>query len=764
MRSTARFLVAALVAIAGAACGGEGGTEPAAAQRVLIVSLPGVGWEDVERGELPSLQAFAGEAGIGHLSTRIGRDQTDDVSAYLTVGAGTRAVSPARFRPAGGYEVEDAEPVIATVAIDASVAVEANEIYRGVPAAEILERRFGTTPEGIVYLAAGPAREANEASAFGAELGALGDELDSSGIRRAVVANADQGGGSPQDPPVDRAYDRAAAAALMGSDGVVPDGRVSRGLLADDLNAAFGRRLDPGVVVEAFEAAWAPRGADDRAVVLVEASDLTRTAAYAERVTASQALAMREAALAAADDLLADLLTRVDLERDAVLVLSPVAPPSGPALGIAALHAPGAESGLLRSATTRRDGYVQLADVAPTVLELVGETMSDEVEGRAFHVSPADGDRIGGLADAADVADFRDRMVAPVVVTLTAVLVLLGLATLFHRRLSPRVRALVPVLALGALGAVAATFLLGAAGAMAASTIVYAVLIVAGAAAVAVAAVAAERRRSGAGLVVALATLILVIAGGVVVGAPLQVNTIFGYSVAVAGRFAGLGNLAFALLGSATVILAAVLADRFGSLGVRIAVAVLGVVVLIEGLPFLGADAGGVLSMVPAFGVTGLVLLGRRVGWKELAVLAAVAGATVLAFSFVDLARPPESRTHLARLADQLLAWRWSPFFDTLGRRGQASFGGTEGAAWAAIAVAAAGVALYVMLVATRRIGPRAPGRAFHRPTVAAAAGLAVLAVLGLVTNDSSFAVPATMLIVVVPVLIHRASVQGAGW
>jgi hypothetical protein len=129
-------------------------------------------------------------------------------------------------------------------------------------------------------------------------------------------------------------------------------------------------------------------------------------------------------------------------------------------------------------------------------------------------------------------------------------------------------------------------------------------------------------------------------------------------------------------------------------------------------------------------------------------------------FSFVDLARAPEARTHLARLAEHVLAGRWSPFFDNLGRRGRASFGGAEGAAWAAIIAAAAVVGVYCVLLATRRIGPRAPNRPFHRPTAAAAAGLAVLATLGLVTNDSSFAVPATMLLVVVPVLVYRASTR----
>jgi uncharacterized membrane protein (DUF441 family) len=52
------------------------------------------------------------------------------------------------------------------------------------------------------------------------------------------------------------------------------------------------------------------------------------------------------------------------------------------------------------------------------------------------------------------------------------------------------------------------------------------------------------------------------------------------------------------------------------------------------------------------------------------------------------------------------------------------------------------------------------PGRLLdqgHRPTTAAAAGMAVLALVGLVANDSSIAVPATMLIIVAPVLVLRA-------
>ncbi len=171
----------------------------------------------------------------------------------------------------------------------------------------------------------------------------------------------------------------------------------------------------------------------------------------------------------------------------------------------------------------------------------------------------------------------------------------------------------------------------------------------------------------------------------------------------------------------------------------------------------LGADVGGVLSMVPAFGVTALVLAGRRVRLLELAGLAAAAGAVVLAFAFVDVARPAGSRTHLARLAEHLVDGRWGPFFDSLSRRLQASFGGAELAVWAAIFGLLVVVTAYVVLVARGVVDPNALLSQRHPPTTAAAAGLAVLASVGLVANDSSIAVPATMLIVVVPVLVLRA-------
>jgi hypothetical protein len=731
------------LAVGGCAGGGEPVAEragPEPVDRVLVVSLPGVSWDDVREHDLPNLRRFAGSAAVGDLSTRIGRSDASTTGAYMTINAGTRALAPR---------------------IDVAVALDADESYAGIPAADILERRLGRIPAGIAYLAIGAAIDTNDRSVFGARAGLLGDLLDEVGVDRAVIANADAAEGFVSDePPPDGSYARGAAAALMDSDGIVPRGTVGRRLLVDDPEAPFGRRLDPQRVLGELDEVWRP---GERGVTLVEASDLSRAAAYEPRSTPEQAERLWTEALTDADALLGELLERVDPDRDAVLVISPVSAEGAPALGIAALAAPGIDGGVLESATTRRAGYVQLADITPTLLSLVGAEVPDEIEGRSFQVVGHAGGpgRIDELADAADAAGFRDRVLPWAVVGIIAVLVVLTAGVLLRSRLAPGLRGLLTPLAFACLGFVPATFVAAHVGPVRTSTAGYVAVIVGVAVAIGAVCTLIERRSPGTGTLVAVGATVGLVAIDVLFGAPLQVNSIFGYSVAVAGRFAGVGNLAFALFGSATVVLAALIVDRRGRPGAALAVALLVAVVLLEGLPMLGADVGGVLSMVPAFGVTALLLLDRRVGVRELVGLGAATALAVLVFAFVDAARPERSQTHLARLAQHVVDNRWGPFFDSLTRRWQASFGGTDLAGWVLVTGILGATALYVALVLLRQAGPRGPHR--HRPFVAAGAGLCLLALVGLAANDSSIAVPTTMLIVVAPVVALRVMAADAG-
>lgn len=723
-----RLLVALVVAVLAGACSSGDPVADVPADRLLVVSLPGVSWADVRSGLLPTLRAFADDAAVGNLATRIGRRKATAAAAYLTMGAGTRAVAP---RDAHG------------------VALEPDELYHAEPALDVLRRRLGTVPRGVAYLAIGAARDVNAGSVFGAEVGSLGDALVRSGVHRSVIANGDLREGRSDDG----AYGRSAVALLMGRDGLIPSGAVSRRLLVDDSDAAFGVRLDDAMVGVAFDAAWA----EDRVVVAVEASDLTRAEEYGRTATPARRRALRAEALRDADDLLGQLLARVE-DDDAVLVLSPIAPPGAPDLGIVALRTADTASGLLRSATTRRNGYVQLADVASTVLAVLGEDELDRGEGRPFRVAAEDDhDLVGRLANAEEQAEFRDSIVPATVTTLIVLLAALCGLALVRRRLPARVRRALPVAAAAMLGTLPATFLSAAIGVDGIGA--YVALLAAGGAVVALVSWSAERRWRGTGAIVSVGAVVVLIGVDVLVGAPLQLNTVFGYSVAVAGRFAGVGNLAFALLASGAVVLAALVAERFERRGRLVALALLLAVLLVDGLPVLGADVGGVLSIVPAFGLAALVLLGRRIGVREVVAVGAAAFGMLVAVAFVDLARPDADQTHLARLAEHIVDQRWSPFFSSLTRRWSASFGSGQTGAWVVFFLLTGIVVTYlaVRLVTRRR---RVVLRVALTPAEQAAAiGLTVLAGLGLVANDSSFAVPATMLLVVAPVLLQRMDV-----
>jgi hypothetical protein len=706
-------------------------------ERVLVVSLPGVTWDDVDHGTMPSVRALVDHAALGNLATAFGRGRSDTAAAYLTMGAGTRAV-------AEGTET--------------GVALGPGEQVNGIDSTDLLQRRFGEPPDGISYPAAGPVADLNDATVYGAEVGLLGDELADAGVGRGVVANADQPDEllDPGTTGAPATLHREAVTMLMGARGTVPEGSVSSDLLEADPNAGFGVALDVDAMAEAFRSSW--RGPDaTRTVVLVEASDLRRAAAYEPMATPDAAERMRQRALHSSDELVGRLLEAVDPQRDAVLLVGVPTAVGQPDLGIVALSSTDVDDGLLRSATTGRDGYVQLVDVAPTVLDLLGEEHPRSIEGRPFVVArDVRGNLLGGLAGDVRDAAFRDRMVPPVTVAFIAVLaVLLAIAGPWSP-VAGRLAGGLRFASFAILGAAAGTFLAGMYWVSPTQPLAYTAVVVGIGLVLAGIAHVAERRRRGAGIVVALGTLVAVIGIDVAIGAPLQVNTVFGYSVAVAGRFAGLGNLAFAIFSAASVLLAAVLARRHGAAGVRMGIAVLVLVVLVDGFPLLGADVGGSLAMVPAFGVTALVLAGRPVRWQYVLALGVLALCTTLTFALVDLARPEHRQTHLARFARLVFDGRWPTLADTVGRRFQASFGGLQAVAWGAVVAIGLVTTVYVLLVDRDRIPDAERRRSWPRPVVAAGAGLLTLALLGWAANDSSFAVPATMLIVVVPVVVDH--------
>jgi hypothetical protein len=749
------------------------------ADRVLVFSVPTLAWSDLAEAEAPNLRRLLGDSAVGDLSVRSVTRRVTAADGYATLNAGTRTKGTAqaslafvaglaRFGtsdqdgdpvevPPDAFETEQPNDEVPTDLVpapgsdieEAPVAPEAGERYDGSPAAEEFARRTGVMPQlGEVFnFGSVSMRKINNRLLFGSEVGALGDALKDAGIRRAVIANGDHGEG---DDDVD--YRREASVGLMDGRGLVERGRVGRTLLETASEAPFGTRYDNPEVAAAFEEFWKPRS-----VVLVEASDMVRYEDFVPLALEAQRVRLRQQAIERSDELLGRLLDQVDLERDAVVVLAPYATDQSNALTVIGVHAPGVEPGRLSSGTTRRAGFVQTVDVAPTLLSLLDVAVPSSMEGTPMERADAGGgatDRLEFLVEADEAAAFRDSMVGVTsTIFVLGQLGLWGLAIWTLSRPGRGLRSVAEVATLAVLVFLPATFLAGAlpfhdwgAGA-------YWSFLVAVSIAVATVIHLLTRRYLVDPLLATLGLIVAFLSIDIAVGGPLQFNTVFGYSPTVAGRFNGMGNPAFSMLAASGIILAALLAHRIGGRrGAWAGVAVLAWCVVLDGAPFLGADVGGALSLVPSAAITACMLLGVRIKARTAVLWGAITVVVVLGFGFLDLTRPPAQQTHLGRLLADIGENGFEAFQTVVLRKLNANLSVLTSSVWTLMLPLVFAFISFLFWWAPwrlRTIERRIPEER------AAVAGLIAVMLLGFALNDSGISVPGLMLGVISASLIN---------
>ncbi|MDZ7676336.1 MAG: hypothetical protein U5K30_14870 [Acidimicrobiales bacterium] len=757
-----RALVVVLVALAAVAVGPTAGSahagEPGGDEKVVVVTAPGLTWDDLVEHDLPTLERFLSDATVAMLSLRTIGARTSTAEGYATFGAGNRA--------SAGTSA-------------AGLALEPDEWFEEGTAAQTYERRTGRAGTGALLHLGFPAIERlNDRFLYGAEPGALGQAMLDAGRSVGVVANADLGVGPPlEDAPIEfrfgnADYGRTAALTVMDRTGQVPHG-TAVGLLDRVALAPYGVRYDNDAVAEEFAQAHA-----EADLTVVELSDLDRADRYRSEASRLAAERMWVDALTSSDDLFGQLLGLVD-EGTTVMVMTPASPRGAESLGVFALSEAGMDDGgnLARSAATRRAGYVALTDVAPSLLDHFDVDQPDSMSGTL--ISSADDATVdeslfADFATANEESIFRNEVVGPVsVVFVVAQILAYALAAVAVARRSRWIRP-VSYLALVILATPPVAFLAGLLHVHDGTVLTY-LLGIFGAAVVLAAiaeglAVLAGRRWPRTRAFLAPLGLIgltwLVLAVDILTGGELQIDTVFGYSPIVAGRFAGFGNLAFALVAMSAVVLACGAwatsrlarepADGMARARGRTVVAMVGflaVTVVLIGAPMWGSDVGGVLAAVPSFAVLVLVAAGLRVGWRRGALIVAGTAVALSAFAAIDLARPEEDRTHLGRLVDRVVGSDGSGGFgEVLQRKINSNVSILTSSVWTWTIPAALGLMVFL---ARRRSGflrdlqEQVPG---IRATLA---GGLLVAFLGFALNDSGVAVPAMMFAILLPFLTY---------
>lgn len=432
-------------------------------------------------------------------------------------------------------------------------------------------------------------------------------------------------------------------------------------------------------------------------------------------------------------------------------------------LHVAIADGPGFRHGWLSSPSTRKPPFVQLIDLAPTVLQVLGVR-----EPAAMAGQPATGGHPGrpaGEASArsrlvdADVAAQEQRDMVPQFFSILVgaqVVLYLGCAWALRRRqeLRPRRRVLTVtrVLAVAFMSAPVATYTANLWPWWRGGHPLVELLLAVGAGVfvfTALAYVGPWRRAllGPAAVVAALTAGILAVDIGT--GSRLQMSSLAGYSPLVAGRFSGFGNVAYAVFATGALLLAACLAAHRRRRTQTLIVTAIGVsAVVCDGSPLWGSDFGGVIALVPAFAVLGLMVTGRRISVPRLAGMALAAIAAVSLFAYLDYLRPVADQTHLGRFVGQLIdGTGWT----VIRRKADSNLHLLTHSVLTLLVPIAVIFLAAVLLRPTgglRRAFERAP--AFRAGLI----GVLVMGVVGFLANDSGVAIPALAMTVAIPAAI----------
>ncbi len=717
MRLRAAILVAVLATIVMPA--GTAAAQEESCGRAVIFTLPGVTWGDIETFQPPELLRLTDVGAAGSISVRTNAARTTYASGFATIGAGARVDGGAmsggpigRPRTQGPFEVD----------VQVAGMSEIDELA--------------------------------EEAGYGAVPGALATAVDAPVI---AIGNGDPG----HPAPLPGRDGRFALLAAMDDSGVVELAATGPSLLQEDPDSPFAVRTDQDALGEALDEALA----EDCAVIVVDQGDLLRADLLAG-LNDVPLTAQRSEALERADETLAHITSQLDPSRDLLLVVSPTAPAWDVAhLGVAIAVGPGYEPGdTLRSASTRRTGIVTLPGVAPTVLEFLGIDRPASMNGRPFESIPTDADRIAAAVALDEESTFIDRVKnginATFVIFQIAIYLLALLLLSWRERRKHEVAgaALGRTLEAAGLGIVAfpiSTFLAGALPAhdLGLPRYVGAILAID---AVLVTMVWLTRRQALDRLLLLSAGTLGLLSLDLMLGARLQMNTVFGYSPIVAGRFSGAGNIAFSILAGTAVLTAALVVHRWGSTRrTLISIALLFLfVVIVDGAPQFGSDVGGVIALVPGFTVTWMLLAGVRPSLRTIGLALLGALAAVGLFLVIDLARPAGSRTHLGRLFNDIQARGYGVLWDTVARKAEANLRVFRTSIYTLFVPPALGAMAWLL---RRPVGQwHEMAARYPKLWQGMIAGL-IVAVFGFATNDSGIVIPAVILSFLVPtaLLIH---------
>ncbi|WP_327580712.1 hypothetical protein OHA25_32275 [Nonomuraea sp. NBC_00507] len=422
---------------------------------------------------------------------------------------------------------------------------------------------------------------------------------------------------------------------------------------------------------------------------------------------------------------------------------------SVPHLRVAALREPGAQGRLLGAASTRREDISILPDLTSTALTKLGVAVPTTVVG--VPVQAGENGATFEHLQRADATAQTMRSAKGQYFTALAVLQVLFYVLAFlllrRRKQLPWIRA-----AATALAALPVTSFLVNLLPWSTHLELFGGMLAWWAAITALALAGPWRRRPLGPLAVVAGVTALTLAGDLLTGTTLQLNSFMGFSAEQGARYFGLGNIPFALFATGTLLTTTMIAHRWpGKIGLA-AIVGLGAAAMVLGGSGLGSDFGGVIAFVPGIAVTALILSGRRVSLVKLALFCVAGGVIVMTFAWINYLRPANEQTHLGRFVGQVLT---GEALDVIWRKLQAMLGTLLNPNLMPIVIVAVAFLVYAILRPEQASAGVVPAAFEHsRALRAGLIGTLVSGVVGMLVNDSGAAVLSMALALAIPLLL----------
>ncbi len=689
-------------------------------KKAVLVVINAIGIEDLTQADTPRLFELANKTGaVGLMNTRTAGG-INRVNNYLTIGAGVKA--------AGG--------------IRGGLAFNTDEKYRLEKAGNIYEVRTGIEAPagGVINIAIGDIFRRSKRQKRDIYPGALGKALKKAGHEAGVLGNADVLKGHDGEPT----FRREAGLIAMDQLGRVPVGDVSRRTARPDSRSVGGVNTDYERLLS--QATEMLTKVD---FLVVETGDTARLDEFAMLLLDWEIPRKKRTALKEVDWFIDRLIERVDLDNTLLLIASPT--PSrrmradGNNLSPLILIGPGIKPGILTSATTRRHGIVDNTDIAPTVVKFLGGEIPFYMSGRSL-AGETEPNATEYLGQELQQILIKSEMRVPVLttyVTVVAFILILSLLVLLWGEKGIAYLRLFRAILLLAISAplamlLTACFNYSSLMAPVVMTLFFSILLV-----------GFSLLLRGNYLYPVLAISLLTCGALIldtITGAYLMQRSLLGYCPIIGARFYGIGNEYMGVLVGSSVIGLTLFFDVF-NLRTRRSTIVLGLLFVIVtftiGYQAFGANIGGSIGAVVAFGVTLIAIIGGKISSKHLAAIVAAILLLLTGLAALDLLRVG-GNSHLGRAVILIQKGGLGEAVRIIQRKLSNNIKGTRYTAWTRILIASLVVLPTLFL---RPVGDFSRIRKEYPFLTAGSIGSASGAFVAFLVNDTGAAVAATIIV-----------------